>query len=102
MSDLEELALFHLRLAGLPAPETEYKFHPVRRWRFDLCWPDRKIAAELEGAVWAGGRHTRGGGYEGDCTKYNTAAALGWRVYRFTRGMVERGEFIETMTEALK
>ncbi len=76
---------------AFPEPCREYLFHPSRRWRLDLAWPDRKVAVELEGGVYFGlGRHTRAVGYEGDCYKYSHAAALGWRVLRFTYVMVRR------------
>lgn len=62
----------------------EHKFHPSRRWRFDFAIIDKKIAIEVEGGVWARGRHTRGSGYIADATKYNQATILGWRVLRYT------------------
>lgn len=70
--------------AGLPRPVTEYRFHPVRKWRFDYAVPALMIALEVEGGVWTGGRHTRGAGYLGDVEKYNEAALLGWLVLRCT------------------
>jgi hypothetical protein len=30
---------FQCRAARLPLPVPEYRFHLVRRWRFDLAWP---------------------------------------------------------------
>lgn len=77
------------RLApDLPPPTPEYRFAPPRRWRFDRCFVDRKIAIELEGGVWNGGRHARGAGIVGDCIKYNCATVEGWRVLRFTTDML--------------
>lgn len=70
------------RGAGLPDPECEYKFHPSRKWRFDYCWPELRVALEVEGGVFSGGRHTRGAGFLRDMTKYNEAARLGWVVVR--------------------
>ena len=70
--------------ADLPLPVTEYRFHPTRRWRFDFAWPEHKLAVEIEGGAWTGGRHTRGSGFVSDCDKYNAATILGWRVLRFT------------------
>jgi very-short-patch-repair endonuclease len=65
--------------------KTEYKFHPTRRWRFDIAIPELKIAVEYEGVYGKGqSRHTSAGGYTGDCDKYNEAVVLGWRVLRFT------------------
>lgn len=101
MSALEDTLLMHISGYEMPPPEREYRFHPKRKWRFDLAWPERKIAAEVEGATWANGRHTRGSGFEADCEKYNTAALLGWTVYRFTGKMIESGDAIDTIRCAL-
>lgn len=85
--------------AGLPDPVPEFRFDVHRRWRFDYAWPEKKLAVEIEGGVWSGGRHVRGKGYEKDCEKYNRAVVLGWRVLRFTTGMVESGEAMATLEE---
>lgn len=101
ISGYEARLAWECRLLGLPAPATEVRFHANRRWRFDLAWPDRKLAVEVEGGIWKGGRHTRGLGYERDCEKYNTAALHGWRVLRFTVGMVKDGRALDVVREAL-
>nr|DAU88885.1 MAG TPA: DNA mismatch endonuclease [Caudoviricetes sp.] len=62
----------------------EFRFHPQRRWRFDYALPEHKIALEVEGGVWTGGRHTSPKGFLGDIEKYNTATLMGWRVFRTT------------------
>ena len=62
----------------------EFKFHPKRRWRFDYAIPEHRIALEVEGGVWTGGRHTRPQGFLGDIEKYNIATLMGWRVFRTT------------------
>lgn len=72
-----------------PAIEAEVRFAPPRRFRFDRCHRASRVAVELEGGVWSGGRHTRGKGFTDDCTKYNLAASLGWLVFRFTGGMLD-------------
>jgi very-short-patch-repair endonuclease len=72
------------RAAGLPAPVAEYRFHPARKWRFDYAWPDHKLAVEIDGGVWAQGRHTRGAGFIADQQKTNAAALLGFFVLRYT------------------
>jgi very-short-patch-repair endonuclease len=61
----------------------EHRFHPERRWRFDIAWPDLKVAVEVEGGVFVRGRHNRPTGFINDCEKYNAAAVMGWRVLRF-------------------
>ena len=69
---------------GLSDWESELRFSPPRRWRFDYAWTQYKIAVEIEGGVWSGGRHNRGKGFLNDMEKYNRAAVLGWGVFRFT------------------
>ena len=64
--------------------EEEYRFHEKRKWRFDWCLPDLKVAFEYEGIFSEQSRHTNRKGYSKDAEKYNAAAALGWRVFRYT------------------
>jgi hypothetical protein len=68
---------------GLPSPTPEYKFHPVRKWRFDYAFVNEKIAIELNGAVWTQGRHTRGSGALKDWEKINSAQEFGWIVLQY-------------------
>ena len=97
----------------------EYQFHPTRRWRFDFITAQGRddpeamlrmvqqipqyiqrvcIAVEIEGAVgW--GRHTRRQGFMDDCVKYNTAASMGWRVFRFPSEQVKDGSAIKFLME---
>jgi very-short-patch-repair endonuclease len=95
---------FHWQLAsvGLAAGlEREHKFHPTRRWRLDFAWPDHKLAVEIDGGIWANGRHNRGAGIEADCQKYLAATLLGWRIIRATPDMVKSGELIKPLSELL-
>jgi len=101
-SELEDTLAFHIRAAGLPEPEREYRFHPVRRWRFDFAYPDKMMAIECEGGTWSGGRHSRGQGFEDDCIKYNTAAIMGWVVLRFTGKLINNWYAISVIEEALE
>ena len=101
-SELEETLLLHIRAEGLPKPKLEHRFHPTRRWRFDFCWLDHMLAAEVEGGTFANGRHNRGVGFENDARKYGEAMKLGWTVYRCTGAMVKDGTAIETIRALLK
>lgn len=86
-----ELAFAHWwRVLGGPALETEFRFHPPRRWRADFAHEAARVLIEIEGGVWSGGRHTRGAGFENDAAKYNQAALDGWAVFRLTPGMIDR------------
>ena len=91
-SILLEIHMKELGLGFIP----EFKFHLLRKWRFDyivqpLPNAGELVAVEIEGAVWTLGRHTRGSGYTKDLEKYREAAALGWRVYRFSTQEVLNG-----------
>lgn len=96
--------LTQIRVAGLPEPEAEYPFAYdwERDWRFDFCWHDRMVAVEVEGGGWKRGRHHRPKGYEADCEKYNEAALLGWKVFRFTTDMVRDGRALALLERVLK
>lgn len=75
----------------------EFLFHPQRKWRFDFGVPELRLAIELEGGIWSGGRHTRGTGYQGDLDKYNAATALGWDVFRFSTQDVLTGKALDSL-----
>lgn len=80
----------------------EYKFSRCvgRNHRFDFCWPDCRLAAECDG-----GTHLKGGGRhntDADREKLNLAAALGYRVLRFSGAMLDRpDECAEVIKAAL-
>ena len=84
---------------GAPAPVREYQFTPERKFRFDYAWPEQRVAVEVDGGVWHGGRHTRGAGIVRDLTKMNLATLKGWRVLRFTPDQLlnEAGQVIELL-----
>lgn len=85
----------------LPAPEREYRFHATRRWRFDFAWPAEKIALEVDGGSWTGGRHTRGPGFEMDQQKSNAATLLGWRVLHVTPERMRDGSAVRLVALAI-
>ncbi len=101
MSDAKRTLNFQCLAEKLPLPVLEHKFHPTRRWRADLAWPDQMVLAEIDGGTWVQGRHTRPQGFENDCEKLNTAVLMGWRVLRFTTAMVEDGRAVQTIKEVL-
>ncbi len=107
MSALEDELALHIKVLRqsegreyLGEAKKEYRFHPVRRWRFDFAWPEFKVALEAEGGTWSGkkkSRHTTAKGFHDDCIKYNTATLMGWRVYRFTSTMIKGGDALEML-----
>lgn len=135
LSEKDELAQAFdsvlLQLGGdLPRPTPEYKFHALRKWRFDRAWPDHFIAVEIEGGMYGkpvrcnqcgalvrarkkdgslgkpimvGGGHSRFHRLMSDKEKYNEAAVLGWIVLRFVRDDIlgDPFEMVETIRKAL-
>lgn len=79
----------------------EHRFYKPRKWRFDYALPYYKIAVEVEGGVWNGGRHIRPQGFLGDIEKYNTAALLGWRVFRTTPDKLLSQQTIKLLKSAI-
>jgi very-short-patch-repair endonuclease len=66
--------------AEIHSPVEEFRFHPVRKWRFDFAWPQHRVALEVQGGIWGGGRHSRGAAMLKEWEKLNTAAMMGWRI----------------------
>lgn len=107
------------RLAGLPPAEREYRFAAMaaggtgkglrerlllaglKDWRFDLAYPEQRVAVEVDGGAFVQGRHARGAGMREDCAKISTAAALGWRVLRVLPEQVSKGEALGWLEAAL-
>lgn len=69
---------------NLSTPSAEVMFYPERKWRFDFAWQAERVALEIDGGVWSGGRHGRGSGIVKEHEKFNSAASLRWRVFRTT------------------
>lgn len=112
------------RAYGLPPPlcgkGKEHLFHARRNWRFDFAWLDPywlgegrehaktnevgspKIALEVEGGVFSGGRHTRPLGFIEDCEKYSEAAILGWCVIRCVPEQIWSGEAVKRVARAFE
>lgn len=83
-------------------PLLEHRFHPTRKWRFDYAWEDHRIALEVEGGVWVGGRHTSGAGFVKDMEKYNEAACLGWRIIRCQPRELCTSKTVDTIKRAMQ
>ena len=82
--------------------ESEYRFCDKRRWRADFALLEYKLLIEIEGGVYSRGRHVRPTGFIKDCEKYNMAAKLGWKVFRFPTEQVMDNSAIEFVREFIK
>lgn len=74
-----------------------------RSWEFDFGTPDPafKLLLEADGNTYFKGGHTSGAALENQYNKQDVAAALGWRVLRITRNMIESGVAVALVTQAL-
>lgn len=75
----------------------EWRFDLSRLWKFDFAWPMLKVAVEIEGGTFGGGRHTRGAAYQADCRKYNAAQQQGWVVLRYTTNDLVKKNILSTV-----
>ncbi len=80
-SDMEDLAMRHLRKAGLELPQTQWPERistgPIR---LDLAWPDRLFAVELDSLGW----HLNKGSFESDRLRDAELSMKGWLTARVT------------------
>jgi very-short-patch-repair endonuclease len=86
----------------IPKPHFEYRFHETRKWRFDLAFPEQKLAVEIEGGIWQYGRHNRASTFIKDLEKYNNACMLGWYLLRFSTEMVKKGIAVQSIKEFME
>ena len=82
------LHVWQMIAGGKPEPWREFKFHPLRQYRFDFCFQLEMLAIEIDGGQWTkfGGRHAR----DTDRVKMNLAAELGWRVLHYSPDMLTK------------
>lgn len=83
--------------AGMTEPVREYTFAPPRRWRFDLAWPQKRVAVEVDGGV-----HRIKGRFLRDIEKHNAALFDYWWVFRVTPTMVRDGSALELVRRILR
>jgi very-short-patch-repair endonuclease len=95
----EELFRAMLDIAQVKGYTREHRFDPVRKWRFDFAFPDKKIAVEIDGGTWMknGGRHARSADYE----KRNAATFAGWKVYYYTPDMIKSGRALQQVIKSI-
>ena len=83
---------------------TEFEFSLERNWRFDVAFNKQKVAIEIDGGVWSGGRHVRPKGFLNDLEKINMAIECGWVVLRYEPNQFEDdpSQHIEQVLRVLK
>jgi len=95
----EDILINQIIANNLPPPTPQFKFHPHRKYKFDLAYPQQKIAIEIEGATYTIGRHQQPTGFTQDCLKYNLATLLGWSIFRVTPTLIKKGYALELVKE---
>lgn len=75
------IVLAYFKECRLPMPAIEYPFAAVmgRKWRFDFVFLKERLAIEVQGGLFSGGRHVRGAALVAEYAKLNAAAELGYR-----------------------
>ncbi len=104
-TDLEAEMAFNLKAAGLGGFVTECPFKGItgtRRYRFDLCYEAEKVAVEVQGGVFSGGRHVTGKGFSDERSKSAQAQILGWAYIEVTPAMIRSGEAVDLVRRALR
>ena len=101
--DYKAELLQQLALVKIPAPVSEFRFHPVRKWRFDFAFVEQKVAIEYQGGIYQQGKqgHQTTSGIVRDCLKFSEAAAMGWRMLLVNAGMVRDGSAVTLIEKTL-
>lgn len=88
---------------GLPEPIPEFRFEPTRKWKADWLFEanGKRVALEIEGAVWTNGRHTRPKGFLGDIEKYNNLSLNGIYLLRVTPDNLLKTSTVEMLRKCL-
>lgn len=98
------------RAHGLPEPEREQRFDPVRRWRADYLWRSPRVILEVEGGIARGGSgggvgfggHSSFAGIMRDIDKSNAAQLGGFLYLRATPAQVGCDAFVAMLHTALR
>jgi hypothetical protein len=89
------------RQAGLPPAVAEHEFCAGRKWRFDFAFPAQRVAVEVQGGIFMGGRHTRGAALLKEYEKWRAAAMLGWRILPCIPQQIYTATFAQELKTAL-
>jgi len=89
------------RTHQIAVPQAEYRFHPTRKWRLDFAWPSQRVAMEIDGGAFIGGRHMRGTGWLKDAEKRRELAAMGWKLLPVAPREVRTGVWVVPLMRAL-
>lgn len=92
-SPVEEEFDWQLKDAGIKGYTRNTTFISGRKFRADFWFPFLRLAVEVDGGVWLGGRggHTSGRGYQSDRLRDQLATMQGITTLRFTSAQIRDG-----------
>jgi len=105
LDDVKILMRKHLTELGIERYAPEWRFHTVRRWRWDWAiWhKGRKLAVEINGGLFIKGKSGHGGAHSlptnilRDMEKKNSGVIMGWDILEFTPTQIRRGDDLSTI-----
>ena len=105
-NDYKATFLLYLKFAKLPEPVCEYQFHETRKWRFDFCYVQERVAIEYQGLNWKrdgdNSGHQSVAGLMRDFEKFTEASLMGWKLILITAESVNSGQAVEWVRLALQ
>lgn len=87
-------------VALLPYMASEFQFDPVRKFKFDYCFPAWKVAIDLQGGIYSHGRrsgHTSVKGMENDMDKINLAQNCGWVMFQLSPRKLDKPHYVVSL-----
>lgn len=84
-----------------PELETEYMFHPSRKWLADYAHPKSKTMIELDGGIWMKKGGHQGRGKLRDNEKQNSGNLQGWTTFRLSTGQIDI-EHVEPIADYIR
>ena len=100
--DGADLLAWQLTAAGLTGFIREHKPFPDRRFRIDLAHLEApRLAVEVMGGIWSGGKHVRPSGYASNCEKACLLAIARWYYLPVTTEQVKNGQALAWIERAL-
>jgi len=105
--------------AGLPRPCTEVRFamerigsapgirsrlkkYGLKDWRFDFLFREERLAIEVNGGNYVGGRHSNATALTDEYRKINKAQQLGFRVLIFDGKLIKSREAVRQIAFMLR